>query len=116
LGDSRPTPIIVPRNVARMTPRTDTFSVFTFAPHDEKVRRLIKMGKTPEEAEDLLQTVDKERIGFVKHYFNADWPTRSLYHLMINTKMGDERVIATILDTMHALESSTSEQPVSAIR
>jgi cytidylate kinase len=96
--------------------RTDTFSVFTFAPHDEKVRRLIKMGKTPEEAEDLLQTVDKERIGFVKHYFNADWPTRSLYHLMINTKMGDERVIATILETMHALESNASEQPVGAIR
>jgi len=96
--------------------RDDTFSVFTYAPHDEKIRRLLKMGKSREEAEDLLLTVDKERIAFVKHYFNADWPTRSLYQLMLNTKMGDERVIAAILDTMHALESSTSEQPVSSIR
>jgi cytidylate kinase len=96
--------------------REDTLSVFTYAPHDEKIRRLLKMGKSREEAEELLLTVDKERIAFVKHYFNADWPTRSLYHMMINTKMGDERVIATILDTMHALDSSTSEYRVTAIR
>jgi cytidylate kinase len=99
-----------------MRGRADTFSVFTYAPHDEKVRRLLKMGKSREEAEDLLQTVDKERIAFVKHYFNADWPSRSLYHLMINTSMGDERVIGTILDTMHALESRASEHEISAIR
>ena len=96
--------------------REDTFSVFTYAPHEEKIRRLLKMGKGREEAEELLQTVDKERIAFVKHYFNADWPTRSLYHLMINTSIGDERVISTILDTMHSLETSTSESQMSAIR
>jgi cytidylate kinase len=99
-----------------MRGRADTFSVFTYAPQEEKMRRLLVMGKSREEAEDLLQTVDKERIAFVKHYFNADWPSRSLYHLMINTSMGDERVIATILDTMHALESRTPEHQMSAIR
>jgi cytidylate kinase len=99
-----------------MRGRADAFSVFTYAPHDEKVRRLLAMGKSREEAEDLLQTVDKERIAFVKHYFNADWPSRSLYHLMINTSMGDERVIGTILDTMHALESRASEHQMSSIR
>ena len=96
--------------------RPDTFSVFTYAPHDEKIRRLLKMGKSREEAEDLLLTVDKERIAFVKHYFNADWPTRSLYHLMINTSIGDERVISTILETMRALEPSTSETQLSGVR
>ncbi len=99
-----------------MRGRSDTFSVFTYAPYEEKMRRLLKMDKSREEAEELLESVDKERIAFVKHYFNADWPSRSLYHLMINTSMGDERVISTILDTMHALESSTSEQQMSAIR
>src|SRR5882757_2279072 len=99
-----------------MRGRADTFSVFTYAPHEEKMRRLLVMGKSREEAEDLLQTVDKERIAFVKHYFNADWPSRSLYHLMINTSMGDERVIATILDTMHALEGQGSEHQVSSVR
>ena len=96
--------------------RPDTFSVFTYAPHEEKVRRLLAMGKSRDEAEDLLQTVDKERIAFIKHYFNADWPTRSLYQLMINTQLGDERVISVILDTMHALESGVPEPHLSAIR
>ena len=99
-----------------MRGRADTFSVFTYAPHQEKMRRLLAMGKSQEEAEDLLQTVDKERIAFVKHYFNADWPSRSLYHLMINTSIGDEHVIGTILETMHALESRASEHQMSGIR
>ena len=40
----------------------------------------------------------------MKHYFGADWPTRSLYHMMINTAVGDECVISTILDSMQRLE------------
>ena len=89
--------------------RADTFRVFTYAPHDEKIRRLLAMGKVREEAEDLVNNVDKERVAYVKHYFNADWPTRSLYHLMINTAIGDEKVIATILNGMEMLESRTRE-------
>jgi hypothetical protein len=40
----------------------------------------------------------------VKHYFDADWPTRSLYHVMINTAIGNESVIQTILHTMHRIQ------------
>jgi cytidylate kinase len=89
--------------------RSDTFRVFTYAPHDEKIRRLLATGKLREEAEDLVSNVDKERVAYIKHYFNADWPTRSLYHLMINTVIGDEKVIATILNGMEMLESSARE-------
>jgi cytidylate kinase len=89
--------------------RSDTFRVFTYAPHDEKIRRLLATGKLREEAEDLVANVDKERVAYVKHYFNADWPTRSLYHLMINTVIGDEKVIATMLNGMEMLESSARE-------
>jgi cytidylate kinase len=89
--------------------REDTFRVFTYAPYDEKIRRVLAMGRKRDEAEDLVNNVDKERIAYIKHYFNADWPTRSLYHLMINTVVGDENVISTILDSMQMLESRTSE-------
>jgi cytidylate kinase len=85
--------------------REDTFSVFTYAPHDEKIRRLLIMGKSKEDAEDLVENVDKERMAYIKHYLNSDWPTRSLYHLMINTVVGDENVIATILNSMQGLEA-----------
>jgi cytidylate kinase len=82
----------------------DAFHVFLYAPRSEKIRRLRLMGKSEKEAEELVDTVDRDRIEFVKHYFGADWPTRCLYHMMINTVVGDETVISTILDSMQRLE------------
>jgi cytidylate kinase len=86
--------------------RRDVFSVFLYAPRAEKLRRLRRIGKNERDAEGMLDTVDRERIEFVKRYFNADWPTRSLYHVMINTAIGDENVISTILNTMHSFEAA----------
>jgi cytidylate kinase len=80
--------------------RADAFHVFLYAPHAEKLKRLLKVGKSEKEAEELLDTIDRDRITFVKRYFNADWPTRCLYHLMINTAVGNENVISTIMNTM----------------
>lgn len=82
----------------------DTFHVFLYAPRAEKIRRTIADGHSREEAEDLVDSVDRERIAYVKHYFNADWPTRSLYHLMLNTAVGNEAVVQTILDTMRLVQ------------
>jgi cytidylate kinase len=84
----------------------DAFHVFLYAPYAEKLRRLRENGsRIPGDPEELLNTVDRDRIVFIKRYFNADWPTRSLYHLMINTAIGDEPVISSILNTMKILQS-----------
>jgi cytidylate kinase len=83
----------------------DAFHVFLYAPRSEKIRRLRKIGHNEKEAEELVDTVDRDRIEFVKHYFGADWPTRCLYHMMINTTVGDENVISMILDSIRRLES-----------
>src|ERR1035437_1674919 len=96
--------------------REDTFRVFIYAPHDEKIRRLLAMGKSREEAEDLVENVDKERMAYIKHYFNAEWPTRSLYHLMINTAVGDENVVATILSCMQTFAAHPGEIALRGIR
>jgi cytidylate kinase len=84
--------------------RSDAFHVFLYAPRAEKVRRLRADGSSESDAEELVDTVDRERITYIKHYFNADWPTRSLYHLMLNTAVGDDSVIQTILNAMHLVE------------
>ena len=91
--------------------RPDTFRVFLYAPRPEKVRRLVAAGTRPPEAEELVDNVDRERMAFIKHYFNAEWPTRWLYHVMINTVVGDEKVIAAILDTMKLLQDQTPASP-----
>lgn len=89
--------------------RADAFHVFLYAPHAEKLERLQKIGKSEKEARELLDTIDRDRSTFVKRYFNADWPTRCLYHMMINTAIGNENVISLILKTRHALEMPVSE-------
>ena len=93
----------------------DAFHVFLYAPRAEKIRRTIADGHSQQEAEDLVDSVDRERIAYVKHYFNADWPTRSLYHMMLNTAVGNEPVVKTILETMHLVEgrpkATAYEQP-----
>jgi cytidylate kinase len=82
----------------------DAFHVFLYAPRSEKIRRTVAGGHTEEDAADRVDSVDRERIAYVKHYFNADWPTRSLYHVMLNTAVGNDPVVQTILDTMHLVE------------
>jgi len=82
------------------------FHIFLYAPRAEKIRRTIADGYSEEEADEMVDMVDRERVAYVKHYFNADWPTRSLYHLMLNTAVGNGPVIKTVLDTMRLVEGS----------
>lgn len=77
--------------------RADSFHVFVYAPQDEKLRRLRAAGKSEAEALEELACIDRQRVIFVRKYFDMEWPTRDLYHLMINSKVGDEVVIDTIL-------------------
>ena len=95
---------------------SDAFHVFLYAPRAEKIRRTIADGNSREEAEQRVDSVDRERAAYIKHYFNADWPVRCLYHLMINTAVGDENVIATIMNGMQMLENHSSETALHSVR
>ena len=88
--------------------RQDTLRVFLYAPREDKVRRLLARGKSEKEAEQLVDTVDRERIDFIEKYFHVEWPDRSIYHTMINTAIGDEAVVRMILDLMKALEAGVT--------
>ena len=88
--------------------RDDTFHTFLYAPRAEKIRRIIADGGSEKDAEELVDTVDRERMAFIKHYFNADWPTRALYHMMINTVVGDDLVIEAIISAMRRIAERVS--------
>jgi cytidylate kinase len=90
--------------------RPDAFHVFIYAPLAEKVRRLQKMGKNEREALELVETVDRDRAAYIKHYFGHEWPNRSLFHLMVNSAVGDEAVLSAILQGIQAFE----KQPVAS--
>jgi hypothetical protein len=81
--------------------REDVLRIFLYAPRDEKVKRLMAQNKSHEEASELVDIIDRERAAFIKKYFQLPWPDRSLYHAMFNTAMGNERVVAAILNFIH---------------
>ncbi len=78
--------------------RPEAFHVFLYAPYPDKVRRLMSSGTELAEAERLVRATDTERADFIRKYFDKEWPCRRLFHLMINTRLGDERVVQLILN------------------
>ena len=92
--------------------RPDTLRVFLYAPTEEKVRRLLARGKSEEEAEELVDTVDRERADFIQKYFNVEWPDRAIYHTMMNTAIGDEAIVHMILSFMEIYQSERQRMTV----
>ena len=88
--------------------RQDALRVFLYAPRENKLRRLLTRGKSHKEAEQLVDTVDRERMDFIQKYFHVEWPDRAIYHTMINTAIGDEAAIHMILDVMRILDAKIS--------
>lgn len=78
--------------------RRDAFHVFIYAPYQDKIRRLRGMGKSEQDAIKLVETVDDDRAAFIKRYFNIVWPERHRFHLMLNSRIGDEVAVETVLD------------------
>jgi cytidylate kinase len=88
--------------------RQDTLRVFLYAPRQDKVMRLLARGKSEQEAEQRVDTVDRERADFIQKFFHVEWPDRALYHGMINTAIGDEAVVHMILEIMETLDARVS--------
>ena len=86
--------------------RKDTLRFFLYASTQEKVRRLISEGNSQAQAEALAHTVDHERAAFIKEYFHAEWPNRSIYHAMFNTDTGEDAVIQVILNSLQQSQST----------
>ena len=94
--------------------RRDAFHVFVYAPFEEKVRRLEAGGKSENEALQAAETVDRDRAAFIKQYFGVDWPDRYRFHLMINSTIGEETVVETILQGIAMLDKEGAASPAPA--
>ena len=84
----------------------DAFHVFIYAPFEEKVRRLQSQGKRQEDAIELVETVDTGRAAFIKQHFGVDFPCRQFFHLMINSAMGEEVAVETIIKGLAVVQES----------
>jgi cytidylate kinase len=84
--------------------RADAFHVFIYAPFEAKVRRLRAEGWSEKEAIELVENVDRDRAAYIKQYFDIDWPARHFFQLMINSAIGEQVVVRTILDSVARYE------------
>jgi cytidylate kinase len=91
--------------------RPDTFHVFVYGSREKKIRRLLKLKMSEKDAAEMVDTIDRERAAFVRKYFNAEWPCRGLYHLMLNSDHGIEHVTNMVLATMESLERQGKSEP-----
>jgi cytidylate kinase len=89
--------------------RADAFHVFVYAPFEAKVQRLRAKGKSEEEASELAETVDRDRAAYIRQHFDVEWPDRHFCHLMLNTTLGDDWVVQTILHSVALLEKRERE-------
>lgn len=91
--------------------RPDAFHVFVYGSREVKIQRVIKMKMSEKDAVEMVDTIDRERAAFVRKYFNAEWPCRRLYHLMLNSDNGIEHVVRTVRATMNSLDQQPAMEP-----
>jgi cytidylate kinase len=91
--------------------RPDAFHVFIYAPFEEKVRRLQTQDKSQEEAIELAESVDRDRAAFIKKHFGVDFPSRHFFQLMINSTIGEEAAVQTIVNGLAAVQASRAASP-----
>jgi cytidylate kinase len=109
--------VIVGRGSAYyLQPRRDAFHVFVYAPLAEKIARLRAQGKSQSDAAQLAETVDRDRAAFIKQYFGVEWPDRSRFHIMLNSTIGTDAAVQTILDSIALLEKREKQPAASAVR
>jgi cytidylate kinase len=90
--------------------RPDAFHVFVYAPFEEKVRRLQAQGRSGTEAAQLAESVDEDRAAFIKEYFGVEWPDRHRFHLMINSTVGEDAAVETILHSIAIFDKQAEGQ------
>ena len=97
IGDAGRAVIVGRGSAYYLANREDVFHVFVYASPREKVRRFRAAGTSEKESLELAETVDRDRAAFIKRYFSLEWPCRHLFHVMINSSVGDEAAVETIL-------------------
>lgn len=73
------------------------FRVFVYAPVPSRLARLAARLPEGADAAAELAEVDRARAAYVRHYYGYEWANRDCFDVLVNSKMGVDRAVATIL-------------------
>ena len=97
-----------------MAPLPGVFNIFVYASLTRKIRWFEQ--HFPEHAGNAraeLEATDRRREEYIRRYYDRDWADRRLYHMMINSCMGCDAMIDSVLDGagMSALREQVAAAP-----
>lgn len=75
----------------------DAFHVFVYGSIPEKLKRIQTRDPNHVTDEEVLNEVDRARASYIRQYYKWDWANPHLYHLMVNSDLGLDRVVSSIL-------------------
>ena len=70
--------------------KPDTFHVFVYAPHKERILRLRERLPQGTDIEQRIRSVDAERAKYLQEYYSKHWLNPHLYDLMISSHPEEE--------------------------
>jgi hypothetical protein len=78
----------------------DVFHAFIYAPWDDRLACVRQHTGSAADAAGWIRAIDSERSRYVQMNFGRNWRDPHLYDLMVNSKIGGELVVPTILSGM----------------
>ncbi len=82
--------------------RKDVLHVFVFAPWDERVACIRQRLPGKSNLEELIRSNDRMRADYIRTYYGCNRTDPHLYQLIINSAIGKDLVICTILKILTA--------------
>ncbi len=82
--------------------KEDVFHLFVYAPRAARMERLRTRAGAPEDLESWMQETDRMRAEYVRRNFGCDWANPHLYHLMLDSTLGEEAAVEAVLAAMRA--------------
>jgi hypothetical protein len=73
------------------------FHVFVYATVKSKREWIAQaLPKQAQNADQLLASFDKRRAAFIRQFYQQEWCARGLYHILLNSAMGMDQMIAAV--------------------
>ncbi len=87
------------------------FHIFVYASLPRKIRWFTEhFPEKAKHAEQEILATDRRRSEYVRRYHHHDWADRHLYHLLLNSCMGNEALVGATLEATGLTHAVTLEE------
>jgi hypothetical protein len=89
--------VIVGRGAQCVLRQRDLFHIFVYGSTAEKTKRIQARHPSSQDVQMEMREIDKVRAAYIRTYYHCIWDDRHLYNLMIDSDVGIDRAVETIL-------------------